>query len=308
MADFSDFRLGDNLQSPIGVRARQDLALPKTTPVVSSNTSNPFNLGDKKGMPLDLGVTLAGMLAHSIAPDEWGGRMGKDVANLGGRLFEKRLDRERTAPERDIQRRIGEAQIRNLNKPDLMEGATGVIAEKKIGTPFYKTPKYMKSASGKMVEEGPGVPFYKPPEIPRDLFEPFGEGQLRNKLTGELVDVPTKSLSKSLSEAQIIALRTGKLSYIDKALETWSKDISNLAATPEEKATKKKQLGIAYDEAISGKKATDNVMVKTLRDPKTGDVVHLNAAGEEIKRIRGKSTGTNKIRRPIDFKGSQNAK
>jgi len=39
-------------------------------------------------------------------------------------------------------------------------------------------------------------------------------------------------------------------------------------------------------------KTTDDVVVRILRDPKTGDTVELNAAGEEIKRTPGKSLVT----------------
>jgi len=34
-------------------------------------------------------------------------------------------------------------------------------------------------------------------------------------------------------------------------------------------------------------RASDDVVVRILRDPKTGDTVHLNEAGEEIKRVKG---------------------
>ena len=77
-------------------------------------------IGGKKGLPLDLGVTLAGMLAHSIAPNEWGGRMGKNLADLGGKMYGKRMEHEITAPERELRKRLTEAQIKKTEK-DPME-------------------------------------------------------------------------------------------------------------------------------------------------------------------------------------------
>jgi len=115
---------------------------------------------------------------------------------------------------------------------------------------------------------------------------------------------------KREATAQGINIRTGKLKYVTDSMNDWVKTVKGTTATPEEQIAKKTQLGIEYDEAVSGKKTVDNKITRVLKDPKTGDVVHLNAAGEEIKRIKGakKSKDSSFVRRPIDFKGRQNAK
>ena len=130
-----------------------------------------------------------------------------------------------------------------------------------------------------------------------DLYKKYDD---KGGYTWEPKVIGATGQAEGLTDMQEINLRTGKLNFVRDGMKYF-------VGIPKEQAAEKKRLGIIYDEAVSGKKIVDNVMAKTLRDPKSRDVVHLNAAGEEIKRIKG-STGTNKIRRPIDFKGSQNAK
>jgi hypothetical protein len=179
-------------------------------------------IGGGKGIPLDLGVTLAGMLAHSIAPDEWGGRMGKDLANLGGTIYGRRLEHDITAPEREQKSRLTEAQITQAERPPLMKGAGGT-----------------------MVPEAKGEKFFTSSEIPRDQFESFGYGKMRNKLTGEIVNVPTKpetSKDKELTKKQ-------EIEY-NKERETWVEDkvLDEESDTP----TARKRLREKYDELMRG--------------------------------------------------------
>lgn len=166
----------------------------------SQSAASPFGmwgqrLGGKKGMPLDLGVALTGMLAHSVAPNEWGGRMGKDLASLGGTMYSQRLRHELGAPERELGRRLTEAQIKKAGKdpleefkakraitqperdlttrltnlqikkagrPELIKGAEGAMVEKAPGAKFYtERPKLIKGAEGKMVPEAEGAEFFR---------------------------------------------------------------------------------------------------------------------------------------------------
>lgn len=88
--------------------------LPALRKKAETKPTSPFGMwgsriGGKKGMPLDLGVTLAGMLAHSIAPDEWGGRMGKDLASLGGTMYGQRMMHGLGVSEREFARKEASA-------------------------------------------------------------------------------------------------------------------------------------------------------------------------------------------------------
>jgi len=121
-----------------------------------------------------------------------------------------------------------------------------------------------------------------------DLYKKYDD---KGGYTWEPKVVGATGQAEGLTDMQEISLRTGKLNFVNKSMDTWTKSMDGISATPEEKAAKKKQLGISYDEVVSGKKIKDTVVVRILEDPKTRDVVHLNAAGEEIKRIKGtKST------------------
>jgi len=96
-------------------------------PIGSQQQTSPFGmwgrkLGGKNGIPLDLGVTLAGMLAESIAPNEWGGRMGGKLASLGGSIYGQRMAYERGAPERNLRDRLLKAQIKNAERKPLQKG------------------------------------------------------------------------------------------------------------------------------------------------------------------------------------------
>ena len=122
-------------------------------------------IGGKNRIPLDLGVTLAGMMANAIAPNEFGGRLGKQIAEFGGNIYGKRLEQQITAPERDLDARFKQAQINKINKPDLIKGDTGTMIEETSGAKFFTEPKLIKGKSGIMIPEEPGAQFYTPPDL-----------------------------------------------------------------------------------------------------------------------------------------------
>ena len=108
--------------------------------------------GGKGGLPLDLGVTLGGMLAHSIAPREWGGRMGEGLANLGGQTYWDRMEYERGEPERELQRRLLRAQITKAEEPRIPSEweayKTGTEAEKAVVERYKELGKTQKTNEG----------------------------------------------------------------------------------------------------------------------------------------------------------------
>jgi len=69
-------------------------------------------------MPLDLFTTLAGTMAHGIAPSSLGGRMGAGLANLGGTMYGERIRREGEEPTNVLRRRLLEAQIEKAGRPE----------------------------------------------------------------------------------------------------------------------------------------------------------------------------------------------
>ena len=108
--------------------------------------------GGKGGLPLDLGVTLAGMLAHSIAPNEWGGRMGAGLANLAGPIYGKRMEYELEEPERGLRKRLLRAKITKAEEPKIPSEweayRTGTEAEKAVVERYKELGKTQKTDEG----------------------------------------------------------------------------------------------------------------------------------------------------------------
>jgi len=108
--------------------------------------------GGKGGLPLDLGVTLGGMFAHSIAPREWSGRMGEGLANLGGQTYWDRMGYERGEPERELQRRLLRAQITKAEEPrtpsEWEAYKTGTEAERAVVEKYKGLGKTQKTNEG----------------------------------------------------------------------------------------------------------------------------------------------------------------
>ena len=108
--------------------------------------------GGKGGLPLDLGVTLGGMLAHSIAPKEWGGRMGAGLANLGWQTYRDRMGYEQKEPGRELQRRLLRAQITKAEEPRIPSEweayKTGTEAEKAVVERYKELGKTQKTNEG----------------------------------------------------------------------------------------------------------------------------------------------------------------
>lgn len=61
--------------------------------------------------PLDMFVQLAGMGAKAIAPDEWSGRLGGDLQQMGAEAHKERVKREYERPNILLERRLREAQL-----------------------------------------------------------------------------------------------------------------------------------------------------------------------------------------------------
>ena len=62
-------------------------------------------------MPLDKFVQLTGMMANAIAPNEWSGRLGRDMANMAGQASNDRRDYEEREQQRaDLNKKYEDAQ------------------------------------------------------------------------------------------------------------------------------------------------------------------------------------------------------
>lgn len=272
----------------------------------AAKPANPFSMwktkigGKDKGLPLDLGVSLAGILAHSIAPNEWGGRMGKSLASLGGSIYEKRKQYELESPERKMRLRLGEAQAitaerdplatyrekRKLTEPDRLLEAE--LKREQINA--AKRSGLMKGESGAMVEKTSGAKFFKTKKATPGAFEQFGHGQLRNKETGEIIKVPTSSTQKELTGVQKITYRKDRLKYVNERMKEFleSPDTS-LDISEESKKIKRNQLMAEYDKSVLTQGSNDGV-VSIKRNPKTGEIVHLDANNKVVKRIKDGKT------------------
>lgn len=117
------------------------------------------------GMPRDLFVALTGGAAQAIAPRTPMGRLGGGLARMAGDVYGRRMRREEEEPERALQRRISEAQLRQLERPEMVEykeidPETGreitrrvrpeeVPTERVTGLPTIKREKGIKQIGGK---------------------------------------------------------------------------------------------------------------------------------------------------------------
>ena len=74
-------------------------------------------VGSKKfNVPLDQFVRLAGMTAHALAPDEFGGRLGKGLSKMGHEASVERARRERETPNELLRQRLANAQLKKLEE------------------------------------------------------------------------------------------------------------------------------------------------------------------------------------------------
>jgi len=70
------------------------------------------------GIPRDLFMTLTGQAAQAIAPRTASGRLGGGLARMAGDVYGRRMRREEEEPERALQRKVREAQLRKLERPE----------------------------------------------------------------------------------------------------------------------------------------------------------------------------------------------
>lgn len=66
-------------------------------------------------MPRDQFVQLMGTVAQSLAPNEWSGRLGGNLAAQAGAAYGERMRRQYEAPMNALKTRLTEAQIGHLN-------------------------------------------------------------------------------------------------------------------------------------------------------------------------------------------------
>ena len=69
-------------------------------------------------MPRDQFVQLMGTVAQSLTPNEWSGRLGGSLAQVGGSAYGERMRREYEAPGNALRRRLQAAQIQKYERPE----------------------------------------------------------------------------------------------------------------------------------------------------------------------------------------------
>ena len=72
-------------------------------------------------MLLDQFVSITGSLAHAIAPDTPQGRVGAALSQMAQPIYAKRMEQEMEAPERELDRRLKEARIKDLEREEAPE-------------------------------------------------------------------------------------------------------------------------------------------------------------------------------------------
>lgn len=133
----AEFTPRADLAPPTRFKPREDLTPEVSTPVTApvnamtaSAAAPPDSLSDywgqkigKTNMPLDQFVQLTGMAANAIAPQTAGGRLGRNLAALGGGAYDERMKREYETPNKLLQRKLLNAQIGKIEKeqPDKWE-------------------------------------------------------------------------------------------------------------------------------------------------------------------------------------------
>ena len=278
----------------------------KRVPVTpKESAADPFSmwgqrLGGKngKGLPLDLGVTLAGMAAQSIAPNEWGGRMGKNLATLGGEMYSQRKAYERDSPERKLRLSLGQAQLEKAQKPELMVGPDRKIVEKKLGETAYEKepePKYEIGADGTYQEVRKGLEAYRKPTE-------YGKTEIGVKAerASKLAIARAKLKSTDITPKQHADLKLDALELLSPTWEekdtlgNWVDEKGN-PLTQDQIRIKKDEEYQATINRIMGKsdQPTTNKSRagRTLRDPVSRREITFDADSKPIKND-GDKTGT----------------
>jgi len=68
----------------------------------------------KTQVPLDQFVRLAGMAAHALDPEGFGGRLGKDLSTMGAEAYGERAKREYESPNQLLRQQLLTAQIEKI--------------------------------------------------------------------------------------------------------------------------------------------------------------------------------------------------
>lgn len=132
-------------------------------------------------MPLDKFVQLTGMMANAVAPNEWSGRLGRDMANMAGQAGMDRRDYEEREQQRaDINKKYEEQQ-----KEKRMEQALKFAAQ-------TNNAPLAKAAYGKYKEQwqqdfGVDLPDWNPEATPTVMsqLQKYREGAKELGLSSE---------------------------------------------------------------------------------------------------------------------------
>ena len=71
-------------QDGLAIQENPNLALNSTAPQEKKGIYDDWKQPVFGNMPLDKFVQLTGMMANAVAPNEWSGRLGRDMANMAG--------------------------------------------------------------------------------------------------------------------------------------------------------------------------------------------------------------------------------
>lgn len=157
------------------------------------------------GMPLDQFVTLAGMLAHSIAPESTGGRMGAGLAGMAGPIYKERMAQE-TALNEPKKPQIAEVAQRLYGISGTAEApvATALTPEP-VAKPQTISPHYVEN-----IQDGK----YGIMDITTNKFTPVREAtSVDESRIVEKAEQELKGFTPQITPYKNVA--SGKLEYLD---------------------------------------------------------------------------------------------
>lgn len=191
------------------------------------------------GIPRDMFVQLAGSLAHAIAPREWSGRIGANLAQMGGQAYAERIRREREEPENVLRRRLLEAQAKKLEEPE-KPTEWGAFYKEHMNTINPATGRtYTVGETLKAFHEAQKVVTPKEPKYNIDVQKNPNTGEWEHGRRNESTGVFTAD--RLATEAEIASKVTGKIKETEAP--TLKEEYKNINGIPHKRQ-------IEWDSAI----------------------------------------------------------
>jgi len=208
------------------------------------------------GIPRDLFMTLTGQAAQAIAPTSPAGRLGGGLARMAGGVYGRRMRREEEEPERALQRKVREAQLRKLERPETVswKSIDPVTGQERT---FYGRPEDRPS------ETITGIPKLERPKTvswksidPATGRETTHYGRPEDRPPETITEIPTKKAGApkwSHADTQEYNYLTGRL----KILDTQEQELGELGFDDKEIIAERRQIQSERSRIIDGLSAIE---------------------------------------------------